>query len=51
METKIGMIAAVSEALRFRKQNPKAGNEGVIQHIFNMSMRERDMTKKMGMAR
>ena len=49
MDTKIGMVAAVSEALRYRKQNPKAGNEEVIQHISNISMRERDMTKKIGM--
>ena len=49
MDTKIGMVAAVSEALRYRKQNPKAGNEEVIQHISNISMKERDRTKKMGM--
>lgn len=49
METKIGMIAAVSEALRFRKQNPSAQNEDIIQHITNIAMCERSNRNKMGM--
>lgn len=49
METKIGMIAAVSESLRFKKQNPKANNEDIIQHITDIATVERDTTKKMGM--
>lgn len=49
MEVKIGMIAAVSEALSFRKQNPRAGDEDIIQHIANIATMERDITKKMGM--
>lgn len=49
MEVKIGMIAAVSEALTFKKQNPRAENEDIIQHIANIATMERGITKKMGM--
>lgn len=49
MEVKIGMIAAVSEALSFKKQNPSARYDDIIQHITDISMVERDAMKKMGM--
>ena len=51
MEVKIGMIAAVSEALRFKKHNPYAGYDDIIQHITDISMVERDAMKKMGIDR
>ncbi|MFH1248858.1 MAG: hypothetical protein V1660_01795 [archaeon] len=49
METKIGMIAAVSEALRYKKENPAALHEDIIQHISDIAAKERDMSKKIGM--
>ncbi len=49
MEIKIGMIAAVSEALRLKRQNPPTQNEEIIQHITNIATRERGLSKKMGM--
>jgi hypothetical protein len=49
METKISMIAAVSEALLFRKQNPNASYDDTVQHISNIAMREKETSKKMGM--
>ena len=49
MEVKIGMIAAVSEALRYKKEHPKANDEEIIQHITDIATMERDKIKKMGM--
>lgn len=49
MEVKIGMVAAVSEALTFKKNNPETSGDEIIQHIANIAVRERDTIKKMGM--
>ena len=35
--TKTAMVAAVSEALRFKERNPKASDEEVISHVVKMS--------------
>ncbi|MFH0831868.1 MAG: hypothetical protein V1886_03315 [archaeon] len=49
MDMKVGMIAAVSEVLRFRKQNLGATEEDILQHISEISTQEKDKVKKMGM--
>lgn len=49
METKIGMIAAVSEALRYKGQNSNASHDEIIQHISNIASKEKDKTTKIGM--
>jgi hypothetical protein len=34
---KTAMVAAVSEALKFKERNPKASDEDVIGHVVKMS--------------
>lgn len=49
MEKKISMIAAVSEALSFRKMNPNANHEDVLSHISNFVSAKREEETKLSM--
>lgn len=49
MEKKISMIAAVSEALSFRKMNPNANHEDVLGHISNFVSDKREEETKLSM--
>jgi len=46
---KIRMIAAVSEALSFKKGNSDADNEKALRHISKFVSSERDEETKIGM--
>jgi len=35
--TQTAMVAAVSEALKFKERNPKAADEEIISHVLKMS--------------
>ncbi len=49
VERKISMIAAASEALSYRRKNPKTDSERIMQHISRNVLSGKDELTKMGM--
>ena len=49
MQNEVNIIAAVSEALKFRKQRPLARHEEILEHINPLIRQERDQDIKLGM--
>ncbi len=49
MEKGVGMIAAVSSALEFRKTHPSADSEKILRHVSDIAHQEKDIEAKLGM--
>jgi hypothetical protein len=45
----VRMVAAVSEALEFRKRNPNVDSEKILSHIINLVAKEKEQDIKLGM--
>ena len=49
MQHEVNIIAAVSEALKFRKQHPSALSDEILAHVTPLVREERDQTTKLAM--
>jgi hypothetical protein len=49
IERKISMVAAASEALTYKKKNPRCDSDKVLQHISRNVVLGKDELTKMGM--
>jgi len=49
VDIKVNMMTAVTEVLNFRKNNPNADHEKIMQHISNIAKNTRNHQAKLGM--
>jgi hypothetical protein len=49
IDIKVKMVSAVTEVLKFKKENPRANYEQSLQHISNIVKKEKNQYIKLGM--